>query len=51
MTTKICNICGYSLEDYITECPNCRGRNFDTGNKFNMFNKKRKGKYEPTDAW
>lgn len=51
MTTKTCNICGLTIYSSINECPNCGSRNFDTSNKFNMFNKKRKSKYEPTDAW
>ncbi|MBZ5529639.1 MAG: zinc-ribbon domain-containing protein [Acidobacteriia bacterium] len=52
MTIKICSICGYSLEDYVTECPNCGSRSFDTGNIFNMSNRKRKkSKYEFMDAW
>jgi predicted ATP-dependent serine protease len=51
MATKICNICGYSLEDYVTECSNCKGHDFDTTNKFLYVKKSRKSKYDQTDAW
>ncbi len=52
MTTKLCNICGLTIDSSVDECPNCGSHDFDTGNIFNIHSKKRKiSKYDSMDAW
>ncbi len=36
---KTCIVCGYSVEDNISECPNCGSYNFNPVRKKEMFRK------------